>query len=1062
MFDKFKLRKAPLSLSSVSNALKSSNQANLTPEILKKHLAVVAGDHFGLPIDSIVAVAFDPVQSLLAVSTTRRAVHVYGRDSVEVVFELKTSGEIQFLRFVKGVYLVCVEALGNITVLSLHSKKILGSHSAHNAVTAVETDPSLDWLVLGLANGSILFYDVDRLHMTPTRTDNLQKVILPKQKMSSVLSIEWHPRDIGVLLVSYSHCAVQYLITLGMIKNSFVYNLTPDCRGFENSNNIETGGKKKLFGSVKEVIPRIKEAHYHPNGLHIVTVHLDGTLVFWDGNDGTLLEARTLQQRNLHKAGQPVNWDEASNITVLWVTGQDPELTQLIVSGGLASSPDVITVFEFGYTLKYSLTSHEKQGEFYAKPIEGERRIPVAFSRRPQDRGGLENISQILPIAAEGQPYFSGGHNPAHLLLLSNFGALYCATFQETKLKGLLPPSLLLVAPPSTYSTVVSVKKIEWFGVLPASQNSAMTHSNLLTGGAPVNRHFPRRLGTNENFVDVLVSGHEDGTVRFVHITEGDHQGDKQELLMNYRTTLFNGMESSSFRVKFVSPSFECKYMALGLANGNVAICKFTKMNINPSASPPKADYLDCSTLHSVDNAAIVDLSKKVSGKFLQPSFMPAFLLRLEDKDVITCLQICHAGFLGIGYKSGRLIVCDIVRGPGIMMNLDSITQHLPSISGECFVTSIEFTIMEYGQDGFSSLLMLVGTNAGGNFMVFKLIPQQNGAFAAVFTDKTLGLNYKPADGSGETGIDLIIPINSSTGASTVATMENFQRLAQNVLIPGVVLCTSKRDLRTLKLPKQKLAHKVVDETCLCSGVILLRDKGSVLASITQSGFIKLFSIPSLSDVADVKIPSAIFSQLQNSVKNGSGYKSCILSSGEIFSWLSSTEFMNIVFYDDSKNKTYKEKPTDMLFNDTAIIPPRPSSGALQWAKGQSAYTTSKDLALLIAGPNRKAPKFTESELAYNISPEANPNQAYGGYGGTSTSKSSNQSPYAEPVRKNTQSNPYDFGTQGFMKSLRNGLDTMEETVNSYANGISESMNETVESSKKSMYTLAVKSRFGF
>lgn len=1061
MFDKLKLRKAPLSLSSVSNAFKSYNLASLTPEISKKNLSLVAGDQYGLPNDSIVAAAFDPVQSLLAVSTTGNAVHVYGRNSVEVVFDIKTTGEILFLRFVKGVYLVCVEAQGNITVLSLYSKKILAAYLAPNSVTAVETDPSLDWLILGLTNGTILFYDVDRLHMTPMRIESLQKLVLPKQKMSPVLAIEWHPRDIGTLLVTYSYCAVQYLILQGGIKNVFVYTLTSDCRGFELSNKLEVGAKKKLFGSPKEVVPRMTQACYHPNGLHLVTAHADGTMAFWDSTTGALLEARTVQQRNLHRRGSPINWDAASNLTLKWVTGQDPELTLLIVCGALASSPNLIHIFEFGYTLKYSLTSHEKQSDFYAKPAEGERSIMVRFNRRLQERGGLEFILQVLPIVADRQPYFSGGHNPSSFLLLSNMGSLYRVSYRDSEPMPLLPPSLLLVAPPCTFSSVIAVKSIEWLGILPSKLSSAATNNTIVNGGAPTSRHFPRRLGFDDSYVDVLVSGHEDGTVRFLDVTDGDHQGEKQALQVNYKTALFNGVDSASYRVEYVSVSFESKLIVVGLANGNVALCKFSKPNGNNQTSPPKVDYLDCRLLHSNGDAAIVDLSQKVSGIFSQTTFSPNCLLKLENKEKISCLQICHAGFLAVGYKTGRLIVCDILRGPGIMLNEGSISKHLPSVSGDCFITSVEFTIMEYGQDGFSSLLMLVGTSAGGNFLVFKLVPQQNGTFATVFADKTLGLNYK-SDGMGETGIDLIVPINAATGESAVATMENFQKLAKNILIHGFVLCTSKRDLRMLKLPKQKLAHKVVDDSCLCSGIIRIREKGCVLATITHSGFVKLFGLPALNDVADIKMPPPIYSKLRGSVNNGAGFKSCIMNSGDIFSWINSSEVMNIILYDDSKNKSYKEKPTDVLFNNTAIIPHRPSSSALLWAKGQTAYISSKDLALLIAGPNRKPAKFTESELAYNISPESNPNQTCAAYGGTFMNKNTANSPYSEPVRKSNHSNSSAFGSQDFMRSIRNGLDTMEETVNNYASGLSETMTEAVDSGKRSLYTLAIKSRFGF
>lgn len=1060
MFNKIKLRKAPLSLSSVSNALKNSGSLSLTPDLVPKHLKLEVGDHLGLPPDSIVAAAFDPVQSLMAVSTTRNSVHVFGQQTVEVVFELKTSGSIAFLRFVKGIYLVCVEASGTISVLSLHSKQLLASYSAPGTVTAVGTDPSLDWLVLGLANGSLLFYDVDRFHLTPMRLDNLQKVVLPKQRMSPVVSIEWHPRDVGTLLVAYSHCAIQYSLSSGGIKTHFAYRLTPDARAFEYSNAVETGGKKKLFGSQKEVLVLVSEAHFHPNGLHVLTVHNDGSLVFWDANDGTLLQARTVKEVSLNRPGNPISLEECLNIKAKWVTSQDPEYTMLIVSGASAHSPDVLNVIDFGFTLKYTLTSHEKQGEFYANPTEGQRKINVKFNRRLQERGPLEFITQILPIAADAQPYFSGGHNPSNLMLISSLNAAYFAELRPDARLLVFPPSLSAIIPPITYCAVEPIKRIEWFSVLSSKHNGPAPNNMLLTGGAPVNRNFPRSLGYDENVHNIMISGHEDGSVRLLDVSTGEYHGQEKLLEINVKNTLNSG-ESASYRVSAVSCSFESREMLVGVANGNVAICRYMKLSYNPATKAPSAsNYEKCPVLHENEGAKIVDLSLRILGQFSQPSFMPTYLLQLSQKDVISCMKMCNAGFAAVAYKSGRLIVCDVSRGPAVILNLDNITSHLPSVSSECFVTAIEFAIMEYGQDGFSSLLMFLGTNAGGNFITYKIIPRGNGGFEAVFADKTLGLNYKSADTTGSTGLDRIIPLNSNNGFSAVATLETFQRLASNILVPGMIVVTSKRDLRVLKTPKQKLSHKVIDESCVCSGVIHLRTGGTALASLTQSGFVKLFSLPTLNDVADIKVPSDSFARIQKVLSSSVAATSSMLPSGEIALKLHSTELLNLIVYDESKNKATKTRVTDLLFNETAIIPPRPAASTLLWAKGQTTYISPKDLATLIAGPNRKAPKHQESELAYNISPEANPNQAYGAYASQANKK--DQPAYAEPVRKSTQTNPYAIGTLGFMRSLRDGLDSVEETVNTYASGISDSVNDTVESQKRSMYSLALKSKFGF
>lgn len=1056
MFSKIKQAKPPLSLSSVSNAIKNSGAASLTPEITAKNLAAVAGDQIGLPLDLVLAVAYDPVQSLLALSTTRASVHVYGQHSVEVVFELKTLGDIVHLAFVKGVYLVCVELSGNVTVLSLHSKQVLGTYLAPGGVSAVASDPTLDWVVLGLLNGLLLFYDVDRLALAPLRIDNLQKLVLPKCRLSPVLRVEWHPRDVGTLLVTYSHSAIQYSVTQGSVKNAFFYQLTPDCRGFEHSNTFETGGKKKLFGLAKDVLVRMRRASYHPNGLHVATAHDDGTLAFWDANDATLLQARTLSQCNLHQAGPPVQLAAAGDINFRWITGQDPEITLLVVSGWSADKPHVLDVLDFGLTLKYSLTSHEKQTDFYARPSNGCFQIPVKFNRRLQDRGALEYIVTMCPLAADAQPYFNGGHNPSRALVITNFGGLHIVPLRKDAPPPTLPPSMASVVPPTTYSHVMSARRADWFGIL----NRNPAPGAIVNGGAPVSRHFPRSLGSDEGQKDILVSGHEDGTVRCLDVTSGEHSGEERRLEFSVKDTLDAGRDSSFYRVARVSASFEARHVLVGVANGNVAICRYGKVP-GPVVQPTLQGYELCPTLHSDEDVSIVDLSRRISGDFSQQTFVPVSLLKLPEPDKITALSMSNTGFAAVGYKSGRLVVCDITRGPAVILNLPNVTKHLPSVTDECFVTALEFAIMEYGQDGYSSLLLFAGTNAGGNLLSFKIVPQGNGAFMAAFADKTLGLIYKSSDNSRAMGITKIMPVNSATGQSAVATMDMFQRLAQNLLIPGYVVVGSAKDFRVLKTAKQKLSHKVIDVSCAASGVINFRNKGAALAVLTSTGYIKLLSLPALSDVADVKPPSAVFERVQAALKLGQAIGSEVLYSGEIFLRLSPSELLQLFVYDTSKNKTFKEKPTDLLFNETAIIPPRPTAGAILWAAGHYQHISTKDLALLIAGPNRKPAKNLESQLAYNISPEANPNQSYGTSYGLSSGKK-DEPAYAEPVRKSAAANPYGVSTLRFVQGLRDGLDYVEESVNNYANGMSESMNETVDSGKKTFYTLALKSKFGF
>lgn len=1073
MFNKFKLRKPPLSLGSVSNVIKTRGTKGLSPEeidVKKIELKVV--NQIGIPKNSIVAVAYDPVQSLLAVSTTSNDVRVYGQVNVEVVFEFNIKNPITFLKFVKGVYLVCGSAGSGLTILSLHSRKVLGTALFPGSVTAMETDPSLDWLIMGLSNGSLMFYDVDRLQQTPFRIDNLQKKIMPKEKLSPVVSIEWHPRDIGTLLIGYNQSAVVYSLVSGEIKSVLVYQLSKEHRAFELASHVSHGGKKKLFGSSKAVLPKLKEAHFHPNGLHAVTVYEDNSIVFWDIASGSILEARNVFDVHIHQPGTPLPIPEVFHPieTVRWVCGEDPENTKLLISGGDPNATNCIHVLDFGYTLKYSITSNEKQGEFYAQPQSGQRIIPLTFYLN--NTGVEEVITTIQPITQNGSPYFNEGHDPAFLLLVSNLGQIYLVSFSEnaggqgcTDLGSvILPTSISFIHPPLCSFDVQQVRRIDWYSIMSNRISSGVSSKTkeLLYGGMSAQLgSIQKPIGYSDIHRNILITGHERGLVRFLDVSKGEQQELEGIVQIGLRETLYDYGDPKSLRVTFVSCAFENRELLVGLFSGDVVICKFGKHNRNAGISSSK-DYSGCEIQHSNGNAKLLDIHDRILGSITaSSSFLPVSLLQVEPREQISVLKMSEVGFGAVGYKSGRLVVCDISRGPAVILNLENIKEHLVSIQGNCYPTSIEFTIQEYGNEGYSSILLLVGTNCGGNLVMFKIVPMGNGGFEVIFADKTAHLNYRTTDAGDSEGsfISQLIPINATNGASAIADMSTFNKLSQGILLPGYVIATSSRDVRVLKLPKQKLSHKVIDDTCLKVSVVNYRDHGVVLAILVKTGFVKLCSLPSLADIANIKLPSEVYLKVKDSLESGTATQSDLLLSGELFIRSSKTESVYVCTHEKSRFKG--EEETDKLFNENAIIPPRPSASALLWARGQTSYVSNEDFTNLIAGPNRKAPKNIESQLAYNVSPEANPQNNYGGYNPQNRTKSQDKiSPYEQPVRRGTATGG--IGAQGFMRSVQNGIQTVEETFNDYANQASETITEGVADQKKAMYSAAVKSRFGF
>ncbi|CAI5760788.1 unnamed protein product [Candida verbasci] len=1072
MFSKFKSKKPPLSLNSVSNAIKSHGNKNLSPDdsaVNYKNFDIRLINQLGIPKNSIVAVAYDPVQSLLAISTKNNDVRVYGQLNVEVVFEFNLKHPITYLKVVKGVYLACASPGSGLTILSLYSKKIIGTFSFPGSVTAAEADPSLDFLIFGLANGSIIFYDIDRCNLTPFRIDNLQKKVMPKEKLSSVISIEWHPRDIGTLLIGYNQCAIVYSLVTNEIKSVLVYQLSKDHRAFQYSQHILNNGKKKVFGKSKDIIVDLKEAHYHPNGLHAVTIHVDNSIVFWDIASGSILEARTIFETGIHKPGPSLEIPELFNPieTVKWVCADDPEDTKLIISGGDINT-NCLHILDFGYTLKYSITSLQKQGEFYANPQQGQRIIPISFYLNKTNE--IERITRIVPITENGSPYFHNGHDPTYLLLISNLGQVYIVSFNQGSSdigSTILPTSLSFINPPLSVMEVQQVFRMDWYSIMShrVSQGVTSRTKTLLYGGAPVSlTGVSKSIGHNDSVRNILITGHENALIRFSDVTKGEQSDIESVVQVSLKETLYDYGDLKSLRVTFVSCSFENRELLVGLANGEVVICKFGKNNVRNHGIHTSKDYSECLIQHENGDAKLLDISSRISGSVTSSSaFLPVNLLQLNVPEEISFMKMSNVGFGAIGFKSGRLIICDISRGPAIIYN-QNIKDNLVSIQNSCHITCMEFSIMENAYDGYSSILLFVGTNGGGNFLVFKIQPMGNGGFEVVFVEKTTHLNHRSSDDNQEnSNISQIIPINALDGSLAIANMTNFNKLSHGIKIPGFILVCSNKDVRILRTSKQKLAHKVIDDTCIKSAIINYREKGILLAILTKTGFIKFCSLPTLSDLFNIKIPKEIFNKLTNSFESNLSNQSDFLSSGELFVRNSKTESIYLSIYEKGKRESKNDDNlTDALFNENAIIPPRPSASALSWAKGDISYVSLQDLSLLIAGPNRKPPKHKESEISYNISPEANPQVNYGrkSQSPTNNLESSTSSPYKQPVRKaQTQTS---FGSKGFLNSLSSGLQGMEESVHEGLNSIGQSVNEGYENQKKDLYNSAIKSKFGF
>lgn len=107
----------------------------------------------------ICVIAYDPVQSLIAVGTSDSQfgsgrIYIFGQRRVSVVFDLPRKASAKFLYFCADK-LVSVDSKSELCIFSLETKKTLTSYAPPSHVSAVAVDPSLDYVMLGLQNGML-------------------------------------------------------------------------------------------------------------------------------------------------------------------------------------------------------------------------------------------------------------------------------------------------------------------------------------------------------------------------------------------------------------------------------------------------------------------------------------------------------------------------------------------------------------------------------------------------------------------------------------------------------------------------------------------------------------------------------------------------------------------------------------------------------------------------------------------------------------------------------------------------------------------------------------------
>lgn len=979
----------------------------------------------------ISALAYDPVQSLLAVGTSESQygsgqIYIYGGRRVTVTYSGPRKSSIRNLRFC-GNKLISVDSKNDICIFSLEENKILASYAPPGQITSLTTDPNLDYAMIGLQNGDIVAYDLDRLQLTAFRIPNLWMQMNPRARIMPVITLEFHPRDIGTLLVGYPEGAVIFSFKQNKAQKFFRYEVP---RG-------APGGAANPAAVSEIRHPRLTQATWHPTGTFILTAHDDASLVFWDPKDGRVVEARTLQDTHINvPSGGTANKRSSMQSSgmgdpytrISWCSKENPDDTGLLIAGGspTATSGNGLTFMDLGLTPNYQTSSWQILSSHFQNP-KRQHILPTPPKAQVVD----------FLLIPRSSPHFAGSHDPIATVTLLSSGELITMSFPSghpISPTNQLHISLTYVHPFVTNTSLAYVDRVRWMGMRENRQRGPQ----FLLGGAEQKRPLKRFESRN-----IVQTAHADGTVRVWDAGHGDEIENEGIVQVDLARAIgrFEDIQVSNMSMSGASGE-----LSVGLLSGEVAIFRWNT-NRHPGRDLPAEPNEGPGRLTNISSRADPGLKE---------GFLPLTLLD-ERRGPVTALRHSDVGFVAVGYGNGSIAIVDL-RGPALI-HTASTSDFVPKSKRGSIIrsnsqtpvqddhpTCLEFGVFTLEDEDYSSIALFVGTKSG-SVLTFKILPARNGTFSASFA----GLS--PTADSVPSPVIALHPIEASTGNPAFASQAAVGGLQHGHFIQGALIAVTASSMRIFKPATSKGAHKTFDDIiCYSAAVSRYEDQGSAVVGVFGDGTVRAFSIPSLKEIGHVSVGLKL---------DPRQFSSAIISpTGDIIAPTGPSEMaiMNIWGTGIEPWNT-----GDQLYNPQAKVPPRPTISNLQWISG-TQYITPADLDILIGGPDRPPSKrmIEEMRAAAEVERQSNrqgssssPDLAGPSRRGTTMSireQQQSQEGYWAYMQRQVQERTERLGIAG---------DTMSKAEEN-SQGWADDVNKYVAKQKRQMVLGAIGSKFGF
>lgn len=899
-------------------------QNDLSAGLSQDHIAIDDLARYGINSQTS-ALAYDPVQSLLAVGTKSSQfgpgqIYVFGRGRICATLPLARSGAAaQVLQFCADK-LVCLDSKHDLSVYSLEAKRLLASHSP-GIVTAIATDPAIDYCILGMQTGDLLAYDLDREGLAPFKVPNLWQEVEPKARIAGVQTLQFHPRDIGTLLIGFTQGAAIYDFKLNKARKFFHYEIPRGAPGGDGDPTASQTFRR----------PRLVQAVWHPTGTFILTGYEDSSLVFWDvAKDGRMLMARTLTDTNVATPGASGLMKSESGIfavkepifRIAWcANGSDPDDSGVLIAGGGSTQSQAkgLTFLELGRTPVYNTATWESLAKHFESP-KRQHLLPTP--------PGAEVIDFCL--IPRSSPHFAGAHDPIAIIALMASGELITLSFPSgmpISPTNQLHPSISFVHPFLQRINVTPVERERWLGFTERRQHGPP----ILKGGAGAPR--PMRRFENRNVVQTI---HADGTIRIWDIGHGDEIENENMLQADVARAVNSGGGVRVTANSFAPASSE---MAVGVQSGELVVFRWNR-NRNAGREPPQPSKNEVGALTNVTERVEPSLSE---------GLLPFTLLNQGDGPV-TAVKMSEVGFVAAGFVGGIIVVIDL-RGPAIIYNesIHSLVQsskrssirrsHSNSTGSQKseYVTTLEFSVMTLENEDYSSILLHAGTNQG-HLATFKVVPDPSGRYTAEYAGSV----------NLENRVIHIAPIQAETGKSALATQQAVGSLRSGQRTNGAIVAVTQSSAHIFRPATSKGAHKSFDSFFCDSATIgRYQDQGYALLGLFGDGNARAYSLPALREIG-----SAPAGNVLDVRRFGDAV---ITPQGTVVGFTGPSEIALLDLW-GTGDSLVEGRSQDKIFNPEALIPPRPTISNVQWLTG-TQYVTPADMDILIGGPDRPPSK---------------------------------------------------------------------------------------------------------